>query len=150
MARLARVRLGGAVGEHLGPVEVVLQVLIGAGLLYALGIPLWVEGARAIVFNPLTMIQHANVAFPRGLDRWLGWLVVTPAVHRLHHAADRRFADSNYGVVFSFWDRLFGSRTEPHSAVVARYGVPPLDGERWQTVAGMMATPVLAPAAGVL
>jgi sterol desaturase/sphingolipid hydroxylase (fatty acid hydroxylase superfamily) len=34
---------------------------------------------------------------------------VTPNFHRIHHSSRQSETDSNYGQVFAFWDRLFGS-----------------------------------------
>jgi sterol desaturase/sphingolipid hydroxylase (fatty acid hydroxylase superfamily) len=53
--------------------------------------------------------QHANVPLPATLERALWWLLVPPAMHRLHHYPDRRLTDSNYGTILTVWDRLFGS-----------------------------------------
>lgn len=54
---------------------------------------------------------HSNIRFP--LQRQLEWLFVTPRFHFVHHSANRAYADSNYGFVFSLWDRLFGTYTDP-------------------------------------
>jgi sterol desaturase/sphingolipid hydroxylase (fatty acid hydroxylase superfamily) len=43
------------------------------------------------------------------LDRSLRWLLVTPNMHCLHHSSFQPETDSNYGQVFSLWDRLFGT-----------------------------------------
>ncbi|MFT4748685.1 MAG: alkylglycerol monooxygenase [Pseudohongiellaceae bacterium] len=37
------------------------------------------------------------------------WIFVTPSNHRVHHARNASYVDKNYGGVFIFWDRLFGS-----------------------------------------
>ncbi|HEY1605298.1 MAG TPA: sterol desaturase family protein [Allosphingosinicella sp.] len=62
--------------------------------------------ATAIGFSLWT---HANVRLPVSADRWLRLLFVTPAMHHVHHSSRRTETDSNYGDVFSFWDRLFGT-----------------------------------------
>jgi sterol desaturase/sphingolipid hydroxylase (fatty acid hydroxylase superfamily) len=36
-------------------------------------------------------------------------------MHRVHHSIDRSEADSNFGQIFSFWDRLFATYTKPAS-----------------------------------
>jgi sterol desaturase/sphingolipid hydroxylase (fatty acid hydroxylase superfamily) len=53
--------------------------------------------------------QHANVPLPAAVERVLWWLLVPPAMHRLHHYPERRLTDSNYGTILTVWDRLFGS-----------------------------------------
>lgn len=57
----------------------------------------------------VTVMTHTNVDIPERLDRWLRYLVVTPAFHRTHHMARRRFTDSNYGASFPWFDYLFGT-----------------------------------------
>lgn len=41
--------------------------------------------------------------------RWMNYVLVTPAFHRIHHSCSPSHIDKNYGNVFTFWDRLFGS-----------------------------------------
>lgn len=59
------------------------------------------------IIGVLALFQHGNFALPDGLDRVLRWVIVTPAMHRVHHSAMRPETDSNYGQVFPWWDRLF-------------------------------------------
>lgn len=41
--------------------------------------------------------------------KWLEWIFVTPSVHGVHHASNEKYLDKNYGDMFTFWDRLFGT-----------------------------------------
>jgi len=96
-----------AVRFHFG--EVAMSAVVRGAYIIALDIPIEsvlifeVQVLLAAIFN------HSNIKLPRGLERVLGWVVVTPAIHWIHHHAIRRDTDSNYGNLFSFWDRLFGS-----------------------------------------
>ena len=63
------------------------------------------EGVEALV----NMLTHANIRIPDAAERYARSLLVTPGLHRLHHSAVQAETDSNYGNVFSFWDRLFGT-----------------------------------------
>jgi sterol desaturase/sphingolipid hydroxylase (fatty acid hydroxylase superfamily) len=56
---------------------------------------------------------HSNIRFP--FERILEKLFVTPRVHFVHHSADVRFTNTNYGFVFTLWDRMFGTFTDPAS-----------------------------------
>ena len=56
---------------------------------------------------------HSNLKVP--FARQLEWVLVTPRCHFVHHSAEERVANSNYGFVFSVWDRLFGTYTDPAS-----------------------------------
>jgi sterol desaturase/sphingolipid hydroxylase (fatty acid hydroxylase superfamily) len=54
---------------------------------------------------------------------WLEYVIVTPAHHRVHHAINPEYLDKNYGQIFIFWDRLFGTFQEETPAIPAVYGV---------------------------
>jgi sterol desaturase/sphingolipid hydroxylase (fatty acid hydroxylase superfamily) len=54
-------------------------------------------------------VQHGNVRLPERLERWLQPVLVTTDMHRIHHSVAFNQANSNYGAVFSVWDRLFGT-----------------------------------------
>ena len=109
----------------------------------ALGLPLWIELVRVIVVNSAFLAQHANVAFPRAIEA-LRVVFVTPAVHRQHHSPVPPLIDRNFGQMFSFWDRLFRTYAEPASPAPPEYGLRKLADERWQTVAGILLTPLRA------
>lgn len=54
---------------------------------------------------------HSNV--DAGNTRWMEWLFMTPRVHRIHHSEMPEHYNSNYGVILTVWDRLFGTYTDP-------------------------------------
>lgn len=54
---------------------------------------------------------HSNLRFP--FARRLEYVFVTPRMHFVHHSRMRARSDSNYGSIFSIWDRLFGTYTDP-------------------------------------
>ena len=56
-----------------------------------------------------TYFTHANIAMPLWLDKTISWLFVSPNMHKFHHHHERPWTDTNYGNIFSIWDRLFGT-----------------------------------------
>jgi sterol desaturase/sphingolipid hydroxylase (fatty acid hydroxylase superfamily) len=92
---------------HFG--EVVLSSLVRAVVIFILAVPL----TSVVVFETLVLVSalfhHSNVKLPSWFERVLGWIVVTPAIHWVHHHAIRRDTDSNYSTILSIWDRLFAS-----------------------------------------
>ena len=91
------------------PLQSLLVIAGQLPLLYALGIPAvsWVLlGVLALVVQ---LWQHAEGTTGRRPDRWLSPVLITPSLHRVHHHPERARHDSNYGNVFSFWDRLCGT-----------------------------------------
>lgn len=91
------------------PLEFVIQLVPNALLLLALGLPPWALVVYEILDTTTNLFIHANVRLPARADYWLRWLVVTPAMHRVHHSAYWPETDTNYGVVVPWWDRLFGT-----------------------------------------
>lgn len=54
---------------------------------------------------------------------WLEKVIVTPSHHRVHHAINKEYIDKNYGQIFIFWDKLFGSFQEELPGVKPVYGI---------------------------
>src|SRR6266478_3780031 len=65
------------------------------------------------VFDSLVLIgaifHHSDLRLPSWLEARLSRLIITPSIHWVHHHRRRLDTDSNYGTIFSFWDRVFGS-----------------------------------------
>ncbi|PJZ46695.1 sterol desaturase family protein [Leptospira brenneri] len=55
------------------------------------------------------------------LPSWFEYVFVTPSHHRVHHAMNPEYIDRNYGGVFIFWDRIFGTFCEEKKE--PRYGL---------------------------
>jgi sterol desaturase/sphingolipid hydroxylase (fatty acid hydroxylase superfamily) len=68
-------------------------------------------------------------------------LVVTPAIHRVHHSRMRFETDSNYSIIFSFWDRIAGTFRLRKDSRPVNFGLDEYDGEEWQQVRGLLTTP---------
>jgi sterol desaturase/sphingolipid hydroxylase (fatty acid hydroxylase superfamily) len=104
----------------------VIPVIIGCGLS-----PVVLAAYESVeVF--VNMLTHANVRVPERVERYARLLLVTPGLHRLHHSAARIETDSNYGNVFSLWDRLFGTFRGEASAPASafRFGLDDVDREQ--------------------
>jgi len=59
-----------------------------------------------LVFQANTLFQHSNVRLPLMAERWLNLILVTPRMHGIHHSEIRPENNSNFSVVFPWWDRL--------------------------------------------
>lgn len=89
--------------------EMALSAALRLGVIALIGANVASIVLFEIVFGAFNQLEHANVQLPRRLDRRLRAIVVTPAMHRVHHFAALRYTNSNYGTIFSFWDRLCGT-----------------------------------------
>ena len=56
-----------------------------------------------------TAFTHANISLPPALDRALSFFLISPNMHKVHHHYKQPYTDSNYGAIFSIWDRLLGT-----------------------------------------
>ena len=73
------------------------------------GAPVWLVFLYQTLSALLSQFNHANIRFPEALDRALSLAIVTPRMHRVHHHHVLPYTDTNYGNIFSFWDRIFGT-----------------------------------------
>jgi len=98
-----------AIRFHFG--EVLLSAAARAVVVLLLGFPF----ASIVAFESLllcaTIFHHSNLRLPAGFERALSLVVITPGIHWVHHHAARADTDSNYGTLFSFWDRIFRTRS---------------------------------------
>lgn len=78
-------------------------------LIFVSGAPMY----SVMIYQTLVVIStaftHANIRLPRRVDKALSYLLVSPNMHKVHHHWKQPFTDSNYGAVFSIWDRLLGT-----------------------------------------
>jgi len=56
-----------------------------------------------------TQFSHANIKLPKKVDHFISYVLVSPDMHKIHHHYVLPYTDSNYGNIFSIWDRLFGT-----------------------------------------
>jgi len=59
-----------------------------------------------IVFEAATQFHHSNLKLPVKVERIINTIFVTPRMHGIHHSIIKNETDSNYSVIFSFWDRI--------------------------------------------
>ena len=80
-------------------------------------------------------LHHTNMWLPWA--RYLEYLIVTPRFHFVHHHRERRFNDSNFGFLFSFWDRLFGTYSDPETLEPNFPLGLNYDNENWRLLLGL-------------
>jgi len=88
-----------------------------------LGVSPSVALAYEVAMQSAALFHHSNLRLPERVDRALSYVIVTPRMHGVHHSLDTRELESNWSVVFSFWDRLHGTFRERASQ--PRVGLAP-------------------------
>ncbi|MDX2135443.1 MAG: sterol desaturase family protein [Saprospiraceae bacterium] len=74
-----------------------------------LGFPAPMITSILIIHGVYPFFTHTRLVGKLG---WLEYVFVTPSHHRVHHASNEQYLDKNYGDVFIFWDKLFGTFKE--------------------------------------
>jgi sterol desaturase/sphingolipid hydroxylase (fatty acid hydroxylase superfamily) len=129
-----------AVRFHTG--EVVLSAIARLAILPLLGMTVAQLAIYEAVMLPVILFHHSNVSLPRWIDHGLLAIIVTPAMHRVHHSRWRPETNSNYGSVFPYWDFLARSFRLREDAHTIHLGLDGMDDPAWQTVSGMLRTPL--------
>ncbi|MBP7648518.1 MAG: sterol desaturase family protein [Phenylobacterium sp.] len=57
------------------------------------------------------------------MPRWFEAVFNTPSHHRVHHARNPRYLDSNYAGILIIWDRMFGTFQPELDEEAPRYGI---------------------------
>ena len=91
------------------PVESILRGVFFLAGISVSGAPVYAVMLYQTLLVLSTQFTHANIHLPRWIDRPLSYLIVSPAMHKVHHHWQQPYTDSNYGAVFSVWDRLLGT-----------------------------------------
>lgn len=91
-------------------------------LIFVSGAPMYSVMIYQTLVVLSTAFTHANISLPSKLDRALSFILVSPNMHKVHHHWKQPYTDSNYGAVFSFWDRILGTfmKLDPKNI---RYGL---------------------------
>ena len=94
-----------------------------------------------IAAQAATAFHHSNWALPAAMERRLNLVLVTPAMHGIHHSVVERETNSNWSVVLSWWDRLHATfRREPPNETLT-IGLPAWRRPRELGVAHLLALP---------
>jgi sterol desaturase/sphingolipid hydroxylase (fatty acid hydroxylase superfamily) len=91
------------------PGESVFRFVFTTMAVVIVGAPMWMVFLYQSLSVVLSQFNHSNIQMPEWLDKPLRWVIVTPNMHRVHHHYRLPYTDSNFGNIFSFWDRLFGT-----------------------------------------
>ena len=91
------------------PGELLLALPVRLAAIALLGVPAAGVLLFELIFGAANLLEHGNFDLPARVDARVQRIVVTPSLHRAHHVAEWRLLDTNFGTVFSLWDRVGGS-----------------------------------------
>lgn len=131
---------------HLG--EMLASGFLRVPVIALIGARFWEIALYEVLLFSVVQFHHANIWVGEKVDRWLRSVIVTPAMHKVHHSVWQPETDSNYASLLSVWDRLFGSfRLNPDPKSL-RLGLDEFSRPEQQTFGGLMATPFDNPKPG--
>jgi sterol desaturase/sphingolipid hydroxylase (fatty acid hydroxylase superfamily) len=104
------------------PGESVIRFTFTALGVLIIGSPMWLVFLYQTLSVVATQFNHANISLPKKVDTILSYFIVSPDMHKVHHHHVLPYTDSNYGNIFSIWDRIFGTfMTLPKEEII--YGI---------------------------
>ncbi|NJB72678.1 sterol desaturase/sphingolipid hydroxylase (fatty acid hydroxylase superfamily) [Saonia flava] len=104
------------------PIESVIRfgfTLLGV---FVIGAPIGIVMLYQSLSLVATQFSHANIKMPKKVDKAISYILVSPDMHKVHHHYKLPYTDSNYGNIFSIWDRIFGTYMEMERETIV-YGV---------------------------
>lgn len=101
--------------------EATLEATLALSTAALFGVPAGVLHWLASLQISGTIFSHANVQM--AVPAWLQRIVITPAVHRIHHSLDVRYGNSNYGTALMIFDVMFGTFTDPNTHALGELGM---------------------------
>jgi sterol desaturase/sphingolipid hydroxylase (fatty acid hydroxylase superfamily) len=92
-------------------------------------------------FNIFSNLRHSHVwlSFGPRLERHF----ISPAQHQIHHSAEPRHFDKNFGLVFALWDRMFGTLYVPAGRETFRLGIYGVDVSTYHSIWAMYTLPIV-------
>lgn len=105
------------------PGETVFRIFFTILAVMIIGAPMGIimlYQSLSVLFAHLT---HANINIPKNIDRVLSYVFITPLMHKVHHHYTQPLTDTNYGNIFAFWDRIFGTYAEVEDTRELTYGI---------------------------
>ena len=90
-------------------------------------------------------IRHSHIWISYG-SFWNRYLM-SPAHHQLHHSREARHHDCNFGHIFTFWDRLFGTLYAPVEGERFEFGIEAEENAKLNTLRALYLRPIRQAAA---
>ena len=91
------------------PIESVIRFAFTLFGVILVGTPIAIVFLYQAISLLFTQFTHANIKLNKNIDRVISYVLISPDMHKIHHHYRLPYTDSNYGNIFSIWDRIFGT-----------------------------------------
>lgn len=112
-------------GTRHHPLDFVIRETFALFAVLLMGMPIAFYLIYRILSVFFTYFTHANINLGK-VDKYISYVFVTPNMHKFHHHWEMPWTDTNFGNMFSFWDRVFGTFVYDDTKKI-RYGVDLVD-----------------------
>ncbi|WP_373056558.1 sterol desaturase family protein [Zunongwangia sp. H14] len=92
---------------HFG--EIIFSVFFRGFMILLAGPSYWLVLIYEVIFETATLFHHSNWQLPYSVEKIFSRFIVTPRMHGVHHSIVHRETNSNYSVIFNWWDRIHRS-----------------------------------------
>ncbi|OQK16335.1 fatty acid hydroxylase [Methyloprofundus sedimenti] len=90
--------------------DLFLEIILKCIFVIVIGVNAYLVLAIELLEMSFIFFHHSNLSFAQ--ESIISRFIITSSLHRTHHSTLRSEHDSNYGIVLSIWDQLFGTRKE--------------------------------------
>ena len=104
------------------PIESIIRYMFTLIGVIVIGAPIGIVMLYQSLSIVATQFSHSNIKLPKKIDKLISYVLVSPDMHKVHHHYKMPYTDSNYGNIFSVWDRLLGTYMELDTDKIV-YGV---------------------------
>ncbi len=91
------------------PLESIIRFLFTLLGVYIIGTSIGIVMLYQALSLVSSQFNHANIKLPKKLDQWISYIIVSPDMHKIHHHYRLPYTDTNFGNIFSIWDRMLGT-----------------------------------------
>lgn len=111
-------------GSRFHPLEMLFSMILKMTTVALIGAPVLAVVIFEIILNASAVFNHGNIHLHPSIETLLRRLIVTPAMHRVHHSQNPRETNSNYGFFLSIWDHLFSTHhASPKQSMQIQIGI---------------------------
>lgn len=91
------------------PIESMIRFVFTLIGVFVVGTPIGIVMLYQSISLVFAQFTHANIRMNKKVDKLLSYVIVSPDMHKIHHHYVLPYTDSNYGNIFSIWDRILGT-----------------------------------------
>jgi sterol desaturase/sphingolipid hydroxylase (fatty acid hydroxylase superfamily) len=128
-------------GTRHHPGDYLIREVFAISTVVIFGIPVAYYVLYRICTIFFTYVTHANISPPAWLDKILSYVFITPNIHKFHHHFERPWTDTNFGNIFSIWDRMFGTLVYDDTKKII-YGLDVADSTKDENIGYQLGLPM--------